>query len=191
MDSHLWWYVARAGGLLTWALAAASVLWGLALSTRALGRKPGAPWLLDLHRYLGGLTVLFAGIHLLGLWADSYVTFGWRELFVPFASTWRPGAVAWGIVAFYLLFAVELTSLLKKHVPKQWWKGVHVSSYALFVFGTVHLFTAGTDRRTPLVWWSVVGTLAAVAFFTVYRLVGPGRAASVRPGATHRHQVNA
>jgi DMSO/TMAO reductase YedYZ heme-binding membrane subunit len=191
MDTHLWWYVARAGGLLTWALAAASVLWGLALSTRALGRKPGAPWLLDLHRYLGGLTVVFAAIHLLGLWADSFVTFGWRELLVPFASTWRPGAVAWGIVAFYLLLAVELTSLLKKHVPKRWWKGVHVSSYALFVFGTVHLFTAGTDHTNPLVWWSVIATLAAVVFFTVYRIIGPGRAASVRPIPTQRHQVNA
>ena len=45
------------------ALAAASVLWGMALSTRALGARPKAPWLLDLHRFLGGMTVLFVGAH--------------------------------------------------------------------------------------------------------------------------------
>ena len=38
MNQHLWWYVARSGGIVAWALVAASVLWGLALSTKALGK---------------------------------------------------------------------------------------------------------------------------------------------------------
>lgn len=181
-DSHLWWYVARSGGLVSWALAAATILWGLALSTRALGARPKAPWLLDLHRFLGGLTVVFVGVHLVGLWADTYVQFGARELFVPFASTWRPGAVAWGIVAFYLLLAVELTSLVMNRLPKKLWKGVHFTSYALFVFGTVHLFTAGTDHTNLAVRWATIAIVAGVVFFTVYRAIGPGRAASVRSG---------
>ena len=93
-SSQVWWHVARASGIVAWALAAATVLWGLALSTRALGPRPRAPWLLDLHRFLGGLTVVFVAVHLIGLWADSYVTFGYTELFVPMASAWRPGSPA-------------------------------------------------------------------------------------------------
>lgn len=178
-STQIWWFTARAGGLVAWALAALSILWGLALSTRALGRKPRAPWLLDLHRFLGGLTVVFVFVHMTGLWADQYVHFSVTQLLVPFAATWKPLAVAWGVVAFYLLLAVELTSLIMKRLPKRLWKGVHFSSYALYLFATVHLLTAGTDSRVPALRWGVIATIGAVVFFTVYRIIGPGRRASV------------
>ncbi|MCU0270611.1 MAG: ferric reductase-like transmembrane domain-containing protein [Acidimicrobiales bacterium] len=180
MSTQTWWYVARASGLVAWALATASVLWGMALSSRALGRKPTAPWLLDLHRFLGGLTVVFTGVHLVGLWADSYVTFGPTELFVPFASSWKPAAVAAGVVAFWLLVAVELTSLAKRRLPHKLWRVVHLSSYGVFALATGHLLTAGTDASNPLVTWTAWASLGAVAFFTTYLVLGPGRAASVR-----------
>jgi len=182
-SSQTWWYVARASGLVAWALAALAVLWGLALSTRALGKKPKAPWLLDLHRFLGGLTVVFVAVHLTGLVADTYVYYGWAELFIPFASTWKPNAVAWGVVAFYLLVAIEITSLLKDRLPKKLWKGVHFTSYAMYAFATVHLLTAGTDAQNQVLHWSVIVSIGLVAFFTLYRVLGPGRAASVRSGA--------
>ncbi len=103
MTSQLWWYTARAGGLVAWALLSASVLWGLSLSTRALGKRPRPNWLLDLHRFLGGAAVVFTGIHVLSLMLDSYVHFGLVEVLVPFASQLAPGAVAWGIAGLYLL----------------------------------------------------------------------------------------
>jgi len=56
-DTQVWWFVARSSGIVAWALSALAVLWGMALSSRALGRRPPAPWLLDVHRFLGGLTV--------------------------------------------------------------------------------------------------------------------------------------
>jgi hypothetical protein len=96
MNEQLWWYLSRASGLVAWGLAMTSVVWGTALATRALGGRPKAPWLLDLHRHLGGLTVAFVGLHLGALAADSYVHFGWADLFVPWASSWRSTAVAWG-----------------------------------------------------------------------------------------------
>ena len=142
------WYVARSAGLVSWGLLALSVLWGLALSTRALGRRPRAPWLLDLHRFLGGLAVIFVGVHLVGLVFDSWVEIGLRQMLVPFTSSWNPLAVSWGVVGLYLLAAVELTSLLRSRIPKRWWKGVHMSSYGLYVVATIHMLTAGTDRHS-------------------------------------------
>jgi len=182
-STKLWWYVSRSAGIVGWALCAASVLWGLALATRALGRKPSAPWLLDLHRFLGGLAVTFVGVHMISLMLDPFVRFTIGDLLVPFASTqYKPGAVAWGIVAMYLLLAVEVTSLLKKHLPARFWRGVHLSSYALYAFATVHLLTAGTDRFNPVLRGSVIASVGAVVFFSAYRFVGPGRAASIRSG---------
>ena len=112
MTSQLWWYLARSGGLVAWALLSASVLWGLALSTRILGPRPRPNWILDLHRFLGGLAVVFTGLHVVGLVLDSYVDFGLTELLVPMASSYRPGPVAWGVAALYLLVAVEITDVI-------------------------------------------------------------------------------
>lgn len=177
--TSLWWYIARSSGIVAWGLLALSVLWGLALSTRALGARPRANWLLDLHRFLGGLAVAFVGVHLVGLALDPWVEIGVTQILVPFSSSWNPVAVAWGVVALYLLAAIELTSLLRRHLPKQWWKGIHLSSYGLYAVATIHLLTAGTDRHSPALLWTVVGSSAAIAFFTVYRVAGPGKAASV------------
>jgi DMSO/TMAO reductase YedYZ heme-binding membrane subunit len=176
------WYVARACGIVAWALACASLVWGLALSTRALGRRPKAPWLTDLHRFLGGMTVIFVGLHLAGLAFDTYVRFGWRQLLVPFASHWKPGPVAWGIAAFYLLLAIEVTSLLMKRIPRRLWHGVHLTSYVMAVAATVHMLSAGTDRHVAALRWSAAAVGSVVLFFFLYRAIGPGRVASIRAG---------
>ena len=170
--SSLWWYVARSAGIVSWILLACSVLWGLALSTRALGARPRANWLLDLHRFLGGLAVVFVGVHLGGLMLDSWVEIGPLQVLVPFASGWNPPAVAWGVVGLYLLTAIEVTSLLRKRIPKRWWKGVHFTSYLLYVVATVHLLTAGTDSRNPLMLWAVVAATTAIVGLTAYRVLG-------------------
>ena len=38
-------------------LLAIAVIWGILVATRILGRKPRPAWVLDLHRWLGGLSV--------------------------------------------------------------------------------------------------------------------------------------
>ena len=156
------WYVARAAGLVSWALLAAATLWGLALSTRALGDRPRANWLLDLHRWLGGTALAFTGVHVVALLADQYVHFGVAEILVPFTSSWHPVAVAWGVVAAYLLLAVEFTSLARNRLSKRAWRRVHTASFVLFVFATIHGLTAGTDTR------SVMARTLALAVGTVF-----------------------
>ncbi|CAB4592681.1 unannotated protein [freshwater metagenome] len=185
--SKVWWYVSRSTGIVAWGLLALAVLWGLALSTRALGRRTPAPWLLDVHRFLGGLAVIFTIVHFVTLsfdpWMKSEYGYKLTQAFIPFASTWKPGPMAWGIVAFYLLLAVEFTSLIKNRLPQKFWRGVHLASYPLYAMATIHLLTAGSDNQNPLLRWSVLATVGAVVFFTVYRIVGPGRAESVKQSA--------
>ena len=156
------WYVARAAGLVSWAQLAAATLWGLALSTRALGDRPRANWLLDVHRWLGGTALAFTGVHVVALLADQYVHFSVVEILVPFTSSWQPVAVAWGVVAAYLLLAVEVTSLARNRLSKRAWRRVHTASFVLFVFATIHGLTAGTDTR------SVMARTLALAVGTVF-----------------------
>lgn len=187
-DVHpqLWWYLARASGFTAWLLSIMAILLGLALATRALGSNPRPAWLLDLHRFVGGLTVLFLGVHLGALVADSFVPFGVADLLVPFASSWKTGAVAWGVVGFWLLVAVELTSLMMRRLPRRTWRAVHLTSYLAAIVATVHAYTAGTDAQNPLVTGAALTALAAITFFLVFRLVLPRRKVrtAVRPVRT-------
>ena len=169
MSSQFWWHVSRATGITAWALMCASVMWGILISGKFAGAKPRPAWTLDLHRFMGGLAVIFTLVHLAGLMLDSYIQFGYADLLVPFASSWKTGAVAWGVVGFYLLLAIEITSLVQKKLPRKLWRGVHMSSYPLFVFTTIHLYTAGTDRNNAILKTTMILVIGAVLTLSVLR----------------------
>jgi DMSO/TMAO reductase YedYZ heme-binding membrane subunit len=189
VNPQLWWYLARASGVTAWFLLALAVRWGLLLSTRLLGRKPTPAWLLDLHRFLGGLAVVFTALHLVGLVADSYTHFGLADLVVPMASSWKPGAVAWGIVAFYLLAAIEITSLLMKRMSRRWWRRVHSMSYLLFWVAAIHTATAGTDASNPaLVVANAIAVLAVLTLTLVRVLTSKHERAATRKARGDDHQ---
>ncbi len=175
MNSQLWWYTARSAGVVSWVLLASSVVWGLALSTKAFGRRARPNWLLDLHRFLGGTALVFVVTHVVSIMFDSYVSFGLVEVLVPFTGTWHPTAVAWGIVGFYLLLAVEVTSLLRKRLSKRAWRLTHYLSFPLFIVATVHVLAAGTDRQTFLLRAVMGVTTVAIVALTVIRLVKADR----------------
>ena len=170
------WYAARSAGMVAWAAATALILWGLALSTRLIRRRGVPAWLLDLHRFLGTLTLVTVAAHLLVLWADTFVYFGPRELFVPMASDYRPGPVTWGVVATYLLAAIQVTSWAMRRLPRRWWHRVHLSSFAVLVASTVHGFTAGADARNVAVQWAAFTGGLLVFFLVTFRLLAPRKA---------------
>ncbi len=180
LNGKLSWYAARASGLVAWAVVTLSILWGLALSTRLIRRKGIPAWLLDLHRFLGTLSIVFVGVHLLALWADNFVYFGPRELFVPFASAWRTGAIAWGIAATYLLVAIQLTSWTMKRLPRKLWHRVHLLSIPMFVLSTVHGFTAGADNKNLAVQWLALTGCLFVFLLLTFRVLAPRRGARPR-----------
>ena len=173
---EVWWYIARSGGIVALVLSAASVLWGLLLSSRYLKGGPKPAGLLNLHKFLGALTIVFSLVHLLGLYFDSYVEFGIAELLVPFRSAWKPVEVAAGVIAFWLLVAVQATSLVMKRLPRRLWKWIHLGSYVMLPLGIVHGITAGTDADAS--WYQLLsgGLIGLLAFLTAWRAwMVPGR----------------
>lgn len=167
MNPQVWWYVARSGGIVAWMLVTLSVGWGLFLSTKAVARATRPAPLLDLHRFFGGLSVVFTGVHVGGLVLDDYVHFGWMDILVPWAASWKPTAVAWGVIAFYFLVAVEMTSLFMKHLPRRLWRGVHRSSFALYPLATYHGIQAGTDTGNQWYQMAMLASVNIIAFLIV------------------------
>jgi hypothetical protein len=187
VSAQVFWFAARASGIVAWALAAGSVVWGLALSARVLGGRPRPAWLFDLHRFLGGLALVFVGVHVLAVLADSYVHFSLLNVLVPLSGDWHPLAVAWGILGLYLLLAVELTSLARTSLPRGLWRRVHYASFVVFAATTVHGLTAGTDARSPALRLAYLAVSALVAALTASRfLTSPGRPAVAQQGAPGR-----
>jgi DMSO/TMAO reductase YedYZ heme-binding membrane subunit len=160
MTEQFWWFVTRSSGLVAWALLMASMVWGVLLATRVLKPHDKPGWLLDLHRWLGALTVVFVGVHLLALVLDDYVTFGWSDLLVPFASGYARFAVGLGVIALYLLVAVQVSSLAMRRIPTRYWRWLHLTSYALVLATSWHAVLVGTDvGRAP---YSVVAVVLSV-----------------------------
>jgi predicted ferric reductase len=182
MTNELWWYVARSCGLISWFLLCGCVLWGLVLSSKGFRQRFTAAWVLDLHRYLGGLAVVFMVLHIVGLVQDKYMHFGLAQLFVPLTSQWRPGAVAWGVASLYMLLAVEISSLIRRRLPVKVWRMTHMLAFPLFLSATAHLLTAGTDARTDALRWGAIAMVAVMMLATVLR-VGSLRAAHKRATA--------
>jgi len=147
-EPQIWWYVTRASAVIAWVLLTIAVLWGVLLSTRVLRKIDNPSWLQDLHRYLGGMALIMIVLHMVSLVLDDYAHFSIEELLVPFAIEPRFAGlpIALGIVAFYILVAVQASSYLKNRIPPKVWKGIHYTSYAALVAASFHAgFSSSRD----------------------------------------------
>ncbi len=184
MNEHSMWYLSRASGMIAWIVLGITCLWGILLITRMLKPADRPAWLLDLHRYLGVLSLVTVGAHMATLVGDNWVYFGWRELFVPQASVWRTAAVTWGVLAFYLLMLIQLSSWVMKWLPRKLWHAIHLLSYVLFVMVTVHGFMAGSDS-TNIVFFAVACGGIAILLFAFIARVLQSRAKKVQRAAAN------
>ena len=167
MSTQVWWYLTRASAIVGWTLMVISVLWGILLSTRALKKRDNPGWLLDLHRWMSGLAVVMVLLHLFSLYMDQYAHFSITDLLVPFHSHYTkipslgPWPVVLGVGCFYILLAVQGTSLMMRKMPRKYWKAIHYSSYALVLLVSFHAGWTGTDVRA--IAYRVVAVLLIVA----------------------------
>ncbi|MDY7542550.1 MULTISPECIES: 2Fe-2S iron-sulfur cluster-binding protein [unclassified Cryobacterium] len=181
-DPHLWWYISRASAVIGWALMTLSVVWGILLSTRVMRQIDNPAWLQDLHRYFGGAAIVMVAVHMLTLMLDGWLHLSIAEVLVPFSSHFKALPVALGVTAFYLLVAVQGTSLLMRYLPRRFWKIVHYSSYATLILVSFHAAFTGTDVGTS--WYRVVsiGLILLAMLAVVLRLVAAKRGSGVAAG---------
>ncbi|MCB0995185.1 MAG: ferric reductase-like transmembrane domain-containing protein [Acidimicrobiales bacterium] len=191
LTDQFWWYTSRSAGLVAWGVLTLSLLWGLLASTKLRAKMVPGYWVLDVHRFLGGLSVTFTAIHVLALIPDAYVEFGPRELLIPGASSWQPEAVAWGVVGMYVLLAVELTSLMMNKLPRKLWRAVHMLSFGLFVVATVHGVRAGTDAAHVIFRWAGVVSVQLVLFLVIARLMSSRKLRKALEPAPSRSRATA
>ena len=154
------WHLTRTTGLLGWVLLGVATIWGLLLTSRLLERRPSPAWLLDLHRHLGNLTILLTVIHVAAIYVDDFVDYTLAELLVPFISDEETTAVGLGVVAFWLLCLVQVSSWVRRRLDQRLWRRLHLLSAPLVVLVPVHGWLVGTDADNPIV---VIVSLVLIA----------------------------
>jgi len=149
------WFATRGTGVVSLVLLTAIVALGVATSTRA--RSPRWPRfvVVGLHRNLTLAALVFIALHVVTTVADGFAPISLKDAVVPFVSPYRPLWLGLGAVAFDLLVALTVTSLLRARIGQRLWRALHWSAYAAWPVALVHSLGTGTDAR--LGWMQLLG----------------------------------
>jgi sulfoxide reductase heme-binding subunit YedZ len=139
------WFATRAAGLMALVLLTGTVLLGILTSVRYA--SPAWPRFVtvSLHRNLSLLTITFTGLHVLTTVTDPFASIGPLPVVLPFTSGYRRIWLGLGAVAFDLLLAVLVTSLLRTRISPRVWRVVHWGGYVCWPVAVVHGLGTGTD----------------------------------------------
>lgn len=155
------WYLTRGTGLVLLVLLTLTVALGVAQLARYA--RPGLPRFViaGLHRNASLLAVALLVVHILTAVADPYVPIRLVDAVIPFIGRYRPFWLGLGALAFDLVIALVVTSLLRERIGHRLWRAVHWGAYACWPAAVVHGLGTGTDAR--LGWVQLLYVLCAVA----------------------------
>jgi len=159
VSDQLLWYTTRAAGAVTLVLLSAVVVLGLLARSRF--QTAGWPRFLSaaMHNDLALVSLVFLALHIVTAVVDPFTHLGITAALVPFGSYYRSFWLGLGTVAFELLVAVILTSVLRRAVGQRVWRGVHWLAYAAWPIAVVHGLGTGTDAFS---WWLLAITALCV-----------------------------
>jgi sulfoxide reductase heme-binding subunit YedZ len=181
MSDQVFWFVSRGSGVVSLLLSTAVVCLGFLITIR--WSRPEWPRFLtaELHRRLALLSIVFVGLHIVTAILDPFTSLGVIAAVVPLASSYRPVAVALGVISVDLILAVIVTSLLRERLGYRIWRAVHWLAYGAWPLAVAHSLTAGSDAFAP--WMLALTGLSVVAVLgsLVWRIGTGGAVRSTLP----------
>jgi DMSO/TMAO reductase YedYZ heme-binding membrane subunit len=165
------WYATRGTGVVSLILLTAIMCLGIAGVRRLRTERWPRFLVVGLHRNLALLAVAFIAMHVVTTVADGFAPIGLQDGVIPFASPYRPIWLGLGAVAFDLLLALTITSLLRARLGYRTWRALHWCAYGSWPIALVHTFGTGSDARVG--WMQALGVIstAIVAAAVLARLV--------------------
>jgi hypothetical protein len=139
------WYLTRGSGVVTLLLLTTSVVLGIVTSMRWSSPRWPRFVIEWLHRNASLVVLVFLALHVGTAVIDGFVPLRWVDAVIPFSSAYKPVWVGLGAVAFDLLLAVAITSLLRVRVGYTMWRVVHWTAYACWPIALVHSIGTGSD----------------------------------------------
>jgi sulfoxide reductase heme-binding subunit YedZ len=161
-----YWYLTRGTGIVALVLLTVSVALGVA-NARRLRTETLPRFVVDaVHRNVSLLAMAFLLIHILTSVLDSFASISLVNAVIPFTGSYRPLWLGFGALAFDLLLAVMITSLLRRRFGYRSWRLTHWLAYASWPVALLHGLGTGTDTKTG--WMlTIVGGCVILAIVAV------------------------
>lgn len=163
------WYLARGTGVVSLVLLTAIVALGIGSRLHAPGRVPRFATA-QLHRNLSLLVLAFLAVHIATSVLDPFAAISWTDAVLPLRASYRPIWLGLGALAFDLLIAIAITSLLRLRLGLAVWRNVHWFAYACWPIALVHGLGTGSDVRSRWMLGAVIASIVAVECAAVWRL---------------------
>lgn len=167
------WELIRASGLIAYMLLSLGVAIGVSIKVRALDWLMKRAWVNETHQTVSVLALTFTLMHVTAILMNSHAPFTITQVLVPFSATWSPLASALGTVSLWLVALLVVSSWARPVIGYKTWRAIHFSGFAAWAMALGHGIAAGTDSSAPWVQYLYLGTFAAVAFLTVFRVLDP------------------
>ncbi len=175
------WFIIRGAGFVSLILLILLMLSGIGHVTGWTYRylEPVKAWLV--HKWLSYLLIAMVLIHMFTLLIDHFVIFRVQDLFVPFLNRYSnhthifgisPGflAVASGIIAFYGIIYIVITSLKLIDTHKKFWKYSHLVSYLVMLLVFLHALNTGSDLISGILRWVTMVVFLGLLLAVTVRL---------------------
>jgi predicted ferric reductase len=155
----VYWYLTRSTGVVSLVLLTVTVLLGVVDVTRwSTPRWPR--FVLDsLHRNVSMLVLVFLALHIITAALDSFAPIALLDAVLPFVGSYRPFWLGLGALAFDLLLAVTITSLVRQRLGHRAWRITHWLAYACWPIALLHGLGTGSDVKST---WSLLLTAICV-----------------------------
>jgi predicted ferric reductase len=187
------WIILRAAGIGAYLMLFSSVAFGLVATSAPFDKRIAKQSAILVHQFMSTVGLVLLGVHLGGLLMDRYIHFGPAQVLVPGTSSYRPVAVAFGVLGMYLLVLVAVSSWFRRKYSAKLWRALHLAAVPAFILSMVHGVFAGADSARPWMYLIYVTTATIVVFLLVLRglTVGlrPVRRAQSSPGSTEGRSV--
>jgi DMSO/TMAO reductase YedYZ heme-binding membrane subunit len=166
-----YWYLTRATGVVSLVLLTAVVVLGL-LGPMRLAPNPRWPRFAveSLHRDLSLLAVALIVIHVITTVLDGFAPIGLIDAVIPLHSPYRPLWLGFGAVAFDLILALVITSLIRRRLGYRAWRGIHWLAYACWPVALLHGLGTGSDSEQAWALGVTFVCVIAVSWAVVARL---------------------
>jgi hypothetical protein len=119
------WYAVRANAFVGFLLLYVSIFLGVSLRIPFLNKIIKPIYSLNGHCWISVMALIFAAIHGSSLLFDKFLVFSLEDILLPFHSAYKPVLVGLGIISFYLMMILTVTSYLKKYSSHRFWRYLH------------------------------------------------------------------
>lgn len=173
------WYFSRATGMVALVLMTAIIVLGVLGPLRVSSDLWPRFAIRTVHRDLSLLTLVVVAVHVIAIVGDSFVQVPLSAAVLPWGSSYSPFWTGIGALAFDLMIALVVTSLMRKRLGFRAWRFIHWFAYVSWPLAVAHGIATGTDTKATWDLGVTVVCIATVAIAVALRVQSGSAAATL------------